>query len=279
MAEDQQRLSRSLQDFQISKNEAAEYLARELGIEFSQVPPKVELNLRNRIRWAKDKGIGGAIARTITSTRGAVAAYDRSYGAVFAPKDDLFAELHENGHALLDSINPHIRDSIDELAIMVAQRVAGRPINLDSVERIMVYRCFDEGVAQWGALRTAGKLTDHFESEDVLSMENSMLHGVEKDHAANFIQDQFRVIRQAISAYKAVLSQTGPKVMIEGMKLESQFSDPQYVIGYHFVKGAMQTLTDSGRKVGEALMELIGKPPESMDDLEKPQDYVVRLKA
>ena len=278
MTEDQQRLSRSLQDFQISKNEAAVYLARELEIEFPRVPPKVELNLRNRIRWAKDKGIGGVIAGTIT--RGAVAAYDRRYGAVFAPKDDLFAELHENGHALMDSINPHIRDSIDELAIMVAQRAAGKPVNLDSVEKIMVYRCFDEGVAQWGALRTAGKLTEHFEPEDVLSMENSMLYGSENDHAkTNFIQKQFEVVRQATSAYKAVLSQTGPKVMIEGMKLESQFSDPQYVVGYHFVKGAMQALTDSGRKVGEALMELIRIPPESIDDLEKPQEYVARLKA
>jgi len=277
MTENEQRLSRSLQGFQISKNEAAGHLVRELGVEFAQVPPKVELNLRNRIQWAKDKGIGGVIAGTVI--RGAVAAYDRRYGAVFVPKDDLFAELHENGHALVDSINPYIRDSIDELPVMVGQRVSGKPVNLDNVEKIVVYRCFDEGVAQWGALRTAGRLTEHFEPEDVLSMENSMLHGEENNHAKkNFIQEQFRAVRQATSAYKTALSQTGPKVMIEGMRVESQLSDPQYVVGYHFVDRAMQILASSGRQVGEALMGLIRKPPERIDDLERPQEYVVRVK-
>lgn len=276
MTENQQRLSRGLQGFQISKNEAVEHLVRELGVEFTQVPPKVELNLRNRIRWAKDKGIGGIIAGTVT--RGAVAAYDRRYGAMFVLKDDLFAELHENGHALVDSINPHIRDFIDELPVMVGQRVSGKPVNLDHVEKIVAYRCFDEGVAQWGALRTAGRLTEHFEPEDVLSIENSMLHVAENDQPTNFVQDQFEALRQATSAYKTALFQTGPKVMIEGMKVESQLSDLQYVIGYHFVDGAMQTLVNSGRQVGEALMGLIGKPPESIDDLERSKEYVVRVK-
>lgn len=276
MAENEQRLSKSLQGFQLSRNEAAEYLMRELGVQFAQVPPKVELNLRNRIRWAKDKGIGGVIAGTVT--RGAVAAYDRRYGAVFTPKDDLFAELHEDGHALVDSTNPQIRDTVDELPVMVGQRIAGKPVNLDNVERIVTYRCFDEGVAQWGALRTAERLTEHFEPEDVLSMENSMLHGMENDRATNFIQDQFRVVRRATSAYKTALSLTGPKVMIEGMKAESQLSDSQYVAGYHFVDGAMQTLVNSGRQVGEALTGLIRKPPERIDDLERPQEYLVRVK-
>lgn len=277
MTENEQRLSRSLQGFQISRNEAVEYLIRELGVQFPQVPSKVELNLRNRIRWAKDEGIGGVIAGTVR--RRMVAAYDRRYGAVFVAKDDLFAELHENSHALVDSINPHIRDSVDELPVMVEQRVTGKPVNLDNVEKIVAYRCFEEGVAQWGALRIAGRLAEHFEPEDILSMENSMLHGAENNHAkTNFIQDQFRVVRQATSAYKTVLSQTGPKVMIEGMKVESQLSDPRYVVGYHFVDGVMQTLTNSGRQVGEALIGLIRKPPEKIDDLERPQEYVVRAK-
>lgn len=277
MTENEQRLSRSLQGFQISRNEAAEYLVKELGVIFVQVPSRVELNLRNRIRWSKEKGIGGVIAGTVT--KGAVAAYDRRYGAVFVPKDDLFSELHENGHAFLDMTNPQIRDSIDELPVMVAQRVSGKPVNLDNIEKIIAYRCFDEGVAQWGALRTAGKLVEHFEPEDVLSMENSMLHGEKNNHAKkNFIQEQFRAVRQATSAYKTALSQTGPKVMIEGMSAESQLSDPQYVVGYHFVDRAMQTLANSGRQVGEALMGLIRKPPERIDDLERPQEYVVRVK-
>lgn len=276
MVEIEQRLSKSLQGFQLSRNEAAEYLMRELGIQFPQVPPKVELNLRNRIRWAKEKGIGGVIAGTVT--RGAVAAYDRRYGAVFVPKDDLFAELHEDGHALVDSINPQIRDLVDELPVMVTQRIARQPINLDNVERIVTYRCFDEGVAQWGALRTARRLTEHFEPEDVLSMENSMLHGTKDDQQTNFKQEQSRAVRQAVSAYKAALSQTGPKVMIEGMKAESQLSDSQYVAGYHFVDEAMNILINSGRQVGEALTGIIKKPPERIDDLERPQEYLVRVK-
>lgn len=276
MVDHEQRLSRSLQGFQLSRNEAIEHLKRELGVEFTQVPPKVELNFRNRIRRAKDNGIGGIIAGAVN--RGAVAAYDRRYGAVFVPEDDLFAELHENGHALVDSINPQIRNTADELSVMVGQRVAGKQVELDSIEKIVTYRCFDEGVAQWIALRTAGNLPEHFEPEDVLSMENSMLCGTEMDHAPNFVPSQFRAIRQAISTYNTALSQTGPKVMIEGMRAESQLSDPQYVVGYHFVDGAMRTLTNSGRQVGEALMGLIRKPPERIDDLGEPQEYVARVK-
>lgn len=272
MVESEQRRSRSLQGFQLSRNDAAEYLMRELGVQFAPVPRKVELNWRNRILWAKDKGIGGVIARTITGE--VVGKYDCRYGAVFVPKDDLFAELHENGHALVDSVNPHIRDSVDELGIMIGQRVAGNPTNLDNIEKIVVYCCFGEGVALWGALETARRLTEHFEKEDVISIENSPKYGKGED----FEQEQFRAVRQVTSAYKTALSQTGLKVMIKVMRAESQLVYPQYVVGYHFVDGAMRTLTNSGRQIGEALMGLIRKPPERIDDLERPQEYLVRVK-
>lgn len=272
MVESEQKLSRSLQGFQLSRNEAAEYLMRELGVQFSPVPLKVELNWRNRILWAKDKGIGGVIARTITGE--VVGKYDDRYGAVFVQKDNLFAELHENSHALVHSLNPQIGDTFDKLPVMIEQRIRGKPVNLDNIEKIVVYRCFGEGVALWGALETARRLTEHFEKYDVISIENSPLYGVGKD----FEQKQFKVVRQAISAYKTALSQTGLKVMIKVMRVESQLVYPQYIVGYHFVDGAMQTLTNSGRQVGEALMGLIRKPPERIDDLESPQEYVVRVK-
>lgn len=272
MVESEQRLSRSLQGFQLSRNEAAEYLMRKLGVQFAPVPPKVELNLRNRILWAKDKGIGGVIARTITGE--VVGQYDYRYGAVFVSKDNLFAELHENGHALVDSINPHIRGFVDELPIMIEQRITGKSVNLDNIEKIVVYRCFNEEVALWGALETARRLTKHFEKEDVISMENSMLYGKGED----FEQEQFRAVRQVTSAYTTALSKTGLKVMIKAIRAESQLVYPQYIVGYHFVDGAMQTLTNLGRQVGEALMGLIRKPPERIDDLERPQEYVVRVK-
>lgn len=277
MVEIEQRLSKSLHGFQLSRNEAAEYLMGELGVKFAPVPPKVELNLRNRVRWAKDKGIGDVIAEIVK--RESVAKYCREYGAIFVSKDDLFSELHENGHALVNSINPQIRDLVDELPVLVAQRVAGQCVNLDIVEKIEVYRCFDEGVAQWGALRTARRLTERFEPEDVSSMENSMLYGTENDQPeTNFIQDQFGALRQATSAHKAALSQTGPKVMIGSMKAESQLSGPQYVAGYHFVDKAMNILINSGRQAGEALTGIIRKPLERIDDLERPQEYLVRVK-
>lgn len=305
MVESEQRLSKSLQGFQLSRNEAAEYLMRELEVQFVQVPLKMELNLQNRIRWTKEKGISGVIsgvfARIIVGGR-IVGRYDQQYGVVLVPKDNLFTELHENGHALVDSINPSIRDVVDELPIMIVQRIAGKPVKLENIERIVTYRCFNEGVAQWGTLRTARGLTEHFEPEDVLSMENSMLrgmgsddvtifiqdefralrqkilHGTESDRATDFIPDQFRALRQVVSIYKTALSQTGLKVMIKWMKAESQLLDPQYVVGYRFVDGAMQTLINSGRQVGEALTELVRKPPERIDDLERPQEYAVRVK-
>ena len=277
MAEIEQRLSRSLQGFQLSRNEAAEYLVRELGVQFSQVPPTVELNLRNRIRWAKDKGIAGVIAGTVS--KGVVAEYERRYGAVFVPKDNLFAELHENVHAFVDSTNPQMGDLIDELPLMVGQRVNRQPINIDNVERIVTYRCFDEGVAHWGTLRIARRLPEYFKLGDVLSMENSMLYGPKDDQPeTDFIQDQFRELRQAASAYNAALSQAGMKVMIESMKAESQLSDPKDIAGHHFVYGAMNILINSGRQAGEALTEIIRKPPETIDDLERPQEYLVRVK-
>lgn len=272
----EQRLSRGLNGFQLSRNEAVEYLEKELGVKFTQVPSKVELNLRNKIRWARESGLGGVIAEAVN--RDAVAVYDRRYGAVFAPKDDLFAELHENVHAFLDSTNPQIRDTVDELPIMIGQRVAGKQVNTDDIEKIVAYRCFDEGVAQYGALKTAGRLAEHFEPEDVSSMENSMLHGTGNEQPENFLQSQVASVRQAVSNYKSALSQTGPKVMIEGMRAESQLSDAQYPVGFHFVDGAMQVLTNSGRQVGDALIGLINKPPESIDDLEKPHEYLVRVR-
>jgi hypothetical protein len=274
MSRIEQSQLRDLQGFELSENTAADLLEKTIGIAFTQKPQKIELNFKNRIRRAKDQGIGGFISGAVKRDR--MAFYSRQYGAVFVPEDDLFTELHENVHALVDSINPQIRDAIEELPIMVSQRVIGNPVNLDHVEKIVVYRCFDEGMAHWGALKTVEQHIEDFDQADVTSVKNVLAGGTDKNHAADVVLNKLRLVRSAISAYKAVLSQTGPRVMMEGFKAESQISDSKDSIGYYFVNEAMKALVDKGNTAGVALTRLIKDPPKSVDDLEKPQEYVTR---
>lgn len=266
----ERRLSRSLDKFQVSENKSIEYIEDELGVRFEQAPKKIELNFRNRVQLARKSGIGKFIK---SSVRGQSAAfYDRRYGAIFVKGSDLFAELHENTHAFLDSVNPRIGDTINMLPIMVSKRIVGEQIDFDEVEAILVYRCFDEGVAHYGALRTAANLTQLLNQEDVFSVRNLLLCGADNIQSDQYVRSQISVVRQAIHSYESALSQNGFKVIAENMRAESHFSEAQDTVGFHFVDTFMQ-IFDSNRQSGEVLVELIENPPERITDLEAPQKY------
>lgn len=254
----------SLLGFQISENESAVLIQNNLGIEFPKIPPIIELNLRNKIQRAKKSGLIGTIVQA--TRKDVVGAYDRKYEAIFIKGDSLFTELHENGHALLDSINPEIRNTIDDLAFMVSKRVMGRSVDVNKVEKIVTYRCFDEGIAQWIALETAERLVDDFESQDIESMKVAML------------QESNQEIRNNTNMLINALSQTGANVMTESLHAEALLNDPIYTAGYSFVAGAMELMVKSNNQIGKALRSLIENPPQNFDDLENPDQFALSIK-
>lgn len=257
--------SENLEGFQVSENTSAKLIEENLGIKFPEIPPVVELNIKNKIQRLKKAGIVGAVAEVVATRRDNVAIYDRRYGAIFTKDGDLFTELHENGHAFLDAINPEIRNTVDEMPYMLTQRASGQTVNTELVEKIVTYRCFDEGIAQWVALETAERLPDDFEPKDIQDLKNVMS------------QDTSQEVRKATLTLINALKQTGISVTIEGLKAEVELDDPKYATGYFFVNGVIESISPPDDQVGEVLTKLIENPPQSIDELESPQEFALKI--
>ena len=60
------------------------------------------------------------------------------------------------------------------------------------------------------------------------------------------------------------------------MRAEVAMSDPAYTVGYNFVAKVVKAMVEAGEHENKALLALIKKPPQVVDDLAKPREYVMK---
>lgn len=264
-----------------SPNEEAELIEKALGVEFQERPAKVVSSLGNTIGMVRAKeGFAGKIGVVAGSVlrRDAAGHYDPEYHVYFSKRDeDEFTGLHENTHAYVAETNSGIPQASKNLTHAVQAATQKRAVPEIDVEKTIVYRSVDEGLAQYGAMKTASGSED-FNREDLLGLRGLMLTGrasteeaVESDK--EFIEQEFDQLRGAIVTYNAALQQSGPAALQLAFRAERELEDSLYATGYYFTDSAMERLQGAGLKTGEALTTLAKSPPERVVDLQDPSRF------
>lgn len=268
---------KSLERYALSPNTAVDHLEQHLGIKFPFRPAMVELTGKNRLVYAWENGCSGIVAALLKRNREALAVYKHTHQAFFAERDvDLFTALHENMHGFNAGTNPEIYDALTTLSKAMSEAVLGKLIGSVEVEKAIVVRSFDEGMAQWGAITTAEKMPEDFEV--VSSMKNFMLQGARiegpVDIDEQFVDSYFNNLSEAAQTYQAAFNLQGMGAIKEGMKAEEMLAEAKYITGFYFVNQAMLHLTEQGLTLGEAITQLVKNPPTTIKDLRNPASYV-----
>ena len=274
--------TRELKGVRTSKNTAAEMLESHLGIQFPVKPDAVVLDWKNKLAYAKSQRVATTIGSMI-KMKSASGYYDPAYHTYFTGKDnDLFVSLHENMHGFNASVNYEFGGLSKKLADMVEAQVGGAGSQTIDIEKTMVLRCVDEGIAQWSAMEVAKELPDDFSVEDIENVRNGMF-GINKTDNKNiipdrhFIEQQFDKVQEAIDLYKQAHNSEGNSVLRLGFKAEAVSSEALYITGLYFTEKAIKYLLDKGFSKGEALTILVKNPPTTINEIKNPDTFINHL--
>ncbi len=267
---------RDLKGFKTDPNTAVNDLETTLGITFPVRPEAVILTGRNKFVYAIKNGIVPSIAKTLLRRNNdAIGMYDYRYHAYFADKKtDLFTALHENMHGFNALVNSDILRQQELISQAVAERFVGRPLTQLDIEKVIVFKSFDEGMAQWAAIEAASLLGGKFDPKDLNSTRNLLLRGKETPDAVQideqFIDEEFQKLEEAKELYTQALQLTGIKVMTEGAKAEAVIQDVKYITGYYFVYLAALKLKREGVSTSDIITNLVKNPPSKINELRNP---------
>lgn len=270
-----QKMDRSFNrsGFSYSPNTEALDLENHLGIKFSEIPLRVDMNFRNRMVLfthfltppitTSNSKLHLVFAALSGNWRGI---YIPGLDIYFAQDDSPFVGHHENMHGYVDTVDPDLEKR--RLGLLVNQVIQGlgrKAPKADNGEDVTILKCFDEGVAQWGAVRTGLKMGGS-QAEEASSMHNLMMVGeripgsllIDKD----YVFTQFQLIQESLGGLKG---------------LSSKAETATYITGYYFMTRAMGVLSRRSLSIPQAIDLLIKNPPENFEELKHPKDYAGSL--
>lgn len=268
---------RSLKGFVITPNTAVTNLESILGIRFPVKPNAIELSGRNRFIRAIKTGIIPTIASAILRKNDAVGVYDYRFHAYFFSPEErngIFTALHENMHGFIAVVNPDISLQQELISQAVSSRFVGRPLPEVDIEKYIVSKSFDEGIAQWAAIEVASRLQN---TKRLNPLRNLMLTGRKSSEVVHvdekFMEGEFQKLEESKDLYHEALQLSGTKVMTKGAKAEAVIGDAVYHTGYYFVYHAMIGLEQQGLGFAEAITMLVKNPPTKISELRNPVNY------
>lgn len=155
-----------VQGFNLLPNYEAKLLQETLGVEFVEVPYKVEFDLTAKLLHSKGKPWESRITSLIGDLffRGI---YDWENNIVFS-SGDRRCDLHENAHAWIHQQNPETTTGTQLIMEAFEKREDGIPIigiEDSDIEEAICLLCFREGTAEWMA-----QWIEHQISDEVLSV-------------------------------------------------------------------------------------------------------------
>lgn len=262
------------------------------GIQFSDVPQKVEVDRRNGSMLfllafiSPDSRLREQLRHYLFNDY-VQGAYISQLGGVYLSfprrsKDPLYTAWHEIMHGYIDIINRNFG--------LLRQRTEGMSYGLDSLigEQIVMadpmagktLQCFDEGIAHWGAINTGLKMGGEH-AQVARKWHNKMLQG--QEDVGELGMDREFILSQLVKVEESLgkkLHQQIEEDLPPSQKDNRDLSLQKAIntAGYSFVHLAMNKLTANGSSIAEALNFLINNPPTKLEQLRFPQEYIGSFK-
>lgn len=160
-------------------------------------------------------------------------------------------------------------------------------------EWFVVGRIFAEGIAEYGSRQTHARILDKWHEKLVMvgldeTEAGSMIDNINSrtnrpiDITEQNIQRQIKTAQDFVEGESASLASRkakfSPKLQWKITKAFLDLNRGAYPLGFYFVNEAMRGLIEQGLSKTEAFNLLISSPPESLEDIANPKDYLVKLK-
>ncbi len=261
--------SKSLKGFTTSPNPEVRDLEEVLGIKFTNPPIRVELTRRNGlVLLAREHTID-------PFNRGRFNAfYFRHYNAFFTlpGERDRYVAWHENMHGYMDSTSEPEAPALFNALDLVHHRINGEEIDPREMERIASVAAFNEGLADWSAIKTAKEIGNKRELEHA-QRKHDIYTG---RYDGQYLLDGARLLlKEALSEGKKIIRNPSEISSVMEMKdVLRRITMSTYFVGYSFVLGAMNTLRDRGFSIASAIDYLIANQPTHLKDIENPGGFV-----
>lgn len=283
-----------LRGFKTSPNIYVPDIEQVLGIKFDPIPSRVEWSLRNRVaalifarQYPKIFNMLGSGLLGVGKWAGkSIPEYNLYLDKTHVP----YIGFHENGHLLVSQIDPSFNvDSFKKEGPRIAA----------------IKSCFDEGISDWIAIKTALKSQDDPTRLDAIWHHNNNLSRRPPRNGGVLTRDSDKVKElfpkliesihlneQSLAREQEVQSSSSKtdinwreagnawaelKVASKGLRTSIEAGKimiaVRYSVGYYFCLQAMKSL-EKRRKTADALVILINNPPTTLDHLRNPQSYV-----
>lgn len=300
---------RSTFGFSTPVNQEAEDIENYLGLTFQAKPAKIKIGLRNipilplHVLDGRDfLKLAGYFGMAVFE-RNTLGVYIPEYNAYFYKAEDPFVARHENMHAAMDQRNPAIR-RLDE-AILKANRESILHGNLADLpansEIAAVYKCLQEGTAQWAAVYIGLRTGNDAERETAIKYHNKMMENKEvadrlttsSQHARRSlkkVQETVGLIKKAFmqldrdfpnriqgDSHNVQFMMAATKTLMDVFPQKIIIRDASYYAGYYFTHFAMREMESKGMPTHEALVSLIDNPPTLLNHLSNPAGYAKTL--
>lgn len=254
--------------FKFEPNPATDDIEEALGIKFPVKPRRMLASQRNR---------RALVANAFSPSRldelffyGLPAedevCYLTPYNIVLSEGESSFGTYHENTHALVHFINPSIYRVINLYDIFLdTVRYGVVKPEAAALETTLVVKCFDEGVADWGAITTGVRMQGQKMTE-ALSCHNLHLTEITKQHST---------IDEGLSILLQLTRETpNAKDRLDVFANTcDMLDDAYYPVGYYFTFEAMKMLVRLGLSTPQALTLLVKNPPTTIQQLKNPVIY------
>lgn len=264
--------------FKTSPNTYVEHSELALGVTFPIKPDLVILDFGNRLKLFRKYGL----VNGLSTARGRESAiYVPAYHAVFAPPNPHGIIIqHENWHGLRYCIDPSQSKSFQlfmtSLTRFSKQELAATP------EEVLIYRCFDEGLANWGAIATAIALPQIYPECDVQNMQLDMAYGYrgtsQGENFQQFVAGKQDLLEQGIDLFNQALTLKGGERVYRALEAQKVVENLEYLLGFYFVKTVTRELSKMGLPIQNSLVKLIKNPPLRIDHLKNPISFARGLK-
>lgn len=258
---------RRLVGFSPSPNLEVIDLERVLKIEFPAIPTKVFLTPRNWLVF-RLYGLFSPNFRypQIHAAEGLQAYcggyYLPNYNTFFIMDRDPLTSRHENMHAYEHLANPQIQQSYKS------------PHKKEAIdlEEFYVARHFDEGVAEYGSIRTGLRMDVDEQRKKATSRHNLLMCS---DPKAENLRINRKGIERTFDILQNILNENTKLVNIDIIRRQGM----TYVLstGYYFVFLAVRELRQNELETGASLTLLIKNPPTKLEQLRNPVSYAQSL--
>lgn len=200
-------------------------------------------------------------------------AFEREYGAVFVPsKTNISTIAHESGHALNEYLNPDLHvASAGRIFEAINRRAEGEELLRDfDPEKGYVYRCVDEGLADW----LSYQVTNPGEDISVVKAHTATITDI---NDPNSLREHFAILEKTLKLFRLALEFSGSDARIAAPIFLKALFSVQYGVGYYFIANAMKKMVRTGVIVPEAYTMLAQNPPSRINQLRDPSKYVKAL--